>query len=270
MPDYIHQLKTSGEVEITHPSGKKSVVPLEQLTLLMDGMSREGMDMWDEEDEDMEHEEEPLDAPGGLLSMAGVSLNALGQFFYGNRRANQQDEDRGSNDSWETYESADVGRFKMDVDGEVDGHTLPDDMEVFHEPTIAAPVPIYPRPSTTSPKAPDTSPSASGSSLRSFGARDTTTPSPPSSLKPTPIPTPPSTNASTPSPQNLRPSPLDDDDEGPWQRFAILPSTPNDHAFLTSKPGTPQASKAFMTRLAKEYKVLATSLPGLYSSQRFA
>jgi len=51
---------------------------------------------------------------------------------------------------------------------------------------------------------------------------------------------------------------LNDDDEV-WQRFAILPSAPPDHAFY----GTPtaQPSKAFHPRLNKEYRALTSSLP---------
>ena len=45
-----------------------------------------------------------------------------------------------------------------------------------------------------------------------------------------------------------------------WKRFDILPTPPPDHAFLTVVPTQP--SKAFMTRLYKEYRVLASSLPG--------
>ena len=57
----------------------------------------------------------------------------------------------------------------------------------------------------------------------------------------------------------------DDDDEGleggrPWKRFQVLPSAPADHAYYSTPPAQP--SRSFMTRLAKEYKALQSSLPG--------
>ncbi|KAF8634421.1 hypothetical protein AX15_000872 [Amanita polypyramis BW_CC] len=44
-----------------------------------------------------------------------------------------------------------------------------------------------------------------------------------------------------------------------WKRFDVLSSTPVDHAFYSSTPATP--SKAFMSRLNREYRALASSLP---------
>lgn len=55
---------------------------------------------------------------------------------------------------------------------------------------------------------------------------------------------------------------LEDEDESQWQRFAVLPGTPVDHAFYSSKPA--QTTKAFMSRLNKEYRVLKSSLPGIF------
>ncbi|EIN14046.1 hypothetical protein PUNSTDRAFT_140436 [Punctularia strigosozonata HHB-11173 SS5] len=50
-----------------------------------------------------------------------------------------------------------------------------------------------------------------------------------------------------------------DDDITNWTRFALLPSAPADHAFYTTTPGQP--SRHFLSRLAKEYRVLSSSLP---------
>ena len=56
----------------------------------------------------------------------------------------------------------------------------------------------------------------------------------------------------------------DDADEGegsaPWKRFEVLPSAPVDHAYYGTAPAQP--SRSFMSRLAKEYKALQSSLPG--------
>lgn len=46
-----------------------------------------------------------------------------------------------------------------------------------------------------------------------------------------------------------------------WIPFAILPTAPEDHAFLSQLPPSQQA-KSFMQRLNKEYRVLSSSLPG--------
>jgi ubiquitin-conjugating enzyme E2 O len=48
--------------------------------------------------------------------------------------------------------------------------------------------------------------------------------------------------------------------EVPWERFAVLPEAPPDHAFMSTTPTQP--SRNFMTRLTKEYRVLSSSLPG--------
>lgn len=44
-----------------------------------------------------------------------------------------------------------------------------------------------------------------------------------------------------------------------WKRFDILPSAPPDHAYYSHPPAQP--GKAFMTRLQREYRALASSLP---------
>lgn len=71
----------------------------------------------------------------------------------------------------------------------------------------------------------------------------------------------PSTNANV----NGR-SILDDLDEetSPWHRFEILPSAPMDHAYYGTKSSAAQPPKTFLTRLAKEYRVLASSLPSAF------
>jgi ubiquitin-conjugating enzyme E2 O len=49
--------------------------------------------------------------------------------------------------------------------------------------------------------------------------------------------------------------------EVPWKRFDILPAAPGDHAFYSEQPAQP--GKSFMARLNREYRALASSLPGL-------
>jgi ubiquitin-conjugating enzyme E2 O len=56
----------------------------------------------------------------------------------------------------------------------------------------------------------------------------------------------------------------DDDDSTPWKRFDILPSAPPDHAYYATTPSQP--TKAFHVRLAREYRILQSSLPGKIST----
>jgi ubiquitin-conjugating enzyme E2 O len=59
--------------------------------------------------------------------------------------------------------------------------------------------------------------------------------------------------------------PLMEDDtkeELTWKGFDILSCAPRDHAYFSSIPSQP--SKSFLGRLTKEYRVLSSSLPGLY------
>lgn len=52
----------------------------------------------------------------------------------------------------------------------------------------------------------------------------------------------------------------DDSDALPWKRFDILSSAPVDHAYYSSTPAQP--SRTFLSRLSREYRILASSLPG--------
>lgn len=59
---------------------------------------------------------------------------------------------------------------------------------------------------------------------------------------------------------NSSSSSVDADLDIHWKRFEILASAPVDHAFYGSIPAQP--SRSFLARLNKEYRVLASSLPG--------
>lgn len=45
-----------------------------------------------------------------------------------------------------------------------------------------------------------------------------------------------------------------------WKRFDVISEAPVDHAFYASEPAQP--SKSFLGRLTREYRILASSLPG--------
>ncbi|KDN41490.1 hypothetical protein RSAG8_07440, partial [Rhizoctonia solani AG-8 WAC10335] len=60
-----------------------------------------------------------------------------------------------------------------------------------------------------------------------------------------------------------------DEDNSPWHRFEVLPSAPADHAYYAQKTTSAQLPRSFMTRLTKEFKVLASSLPSSSLLQAF-
>ncbi|KAM6498437.1 hypothetical protein JOM56_006385 [Amanita muscaria] len=53
--------------------------------------------------------------------------------------------------------------------------------------------------------------------------------------------------------------PSTSNDGGSWKRFDVLSSAPIDHAFYSTTPAIPP--KSFLSRLNREYRVLASSLP---------
>lgn len=59
------------------------------------------------------------------------------------------------------------------------------------------------------------------------------------------------------------PRTAEEEEDGPWKRFEILPAAPPDHAFLDKRAnGSGSQSRQFMMRLSKEYNILGSSLPG--------
>lgn len=72
------------------------------------------------------------------------------------------------------------------------------------------------------------------------------------------------TDLRSPIAQAPRPTSIDlPEDSDDWKRFEILSSAPVDHAFYSSVPSQP--SKAFLGRIQREYRALA-SLPGMLNS----
>ncbi|KAG8915038.1 hypothetical protein FRC01_003811 [Tulasnella sp. 417] len=221
----VTSLRTSGDIEVYLASGETIPVPLTRLTLLMDG--RDGMPgIWDD----------PIVIDGQPDAEAGQGeaiSQVLGQFF-GIHTANgagveDLDEDMGSQGSWEDYDGDGDG---MDVDGGDNYQELP-------------PLVSIPEASTE-----DVSESAAMPGIVSNPPEEPTS----SNIPPSP-PSPHSPPAKPADSENE----VEDDLEGPWKKFKMLPSAPPDHAFLSKKTGQP--SRQFMSRLAKEYKMLSTGLP---------
>lgn len=69
-----------------------------------------------------------------------------------------------------------------------------------------------------------------------------------------------STPTSVPSTATSRPRTKPKPDDPSWERFAVLDDAPEDHHFYSEPVGKPNS--AFFSRLQKEFKVLASSLPG--------
>ncbi|KAG9042571.1 hypothetical protein FS837_010684 [Tulasnella sp. UAMH 9824] len=221
----VISLRTSGDIDLYLASGETVSVPLKRLTLLMDG--RDGLPgLWDD----------PIvidGQPDGAAGQAEVMSQVLGQFF-GIHTANgagveDLDEDMGSQGSWEDYDGDGDG---MDVDAGDNYQELPPLVSIpeasTEDVTMNAPTqPVVPNPSQE----------------------------PASSNLP---PTPSSPQSPTTKPGDSE-NEVEDDLEGPWKKFKMLASAPPDHAFLSKKPGQP--TRQFMSRLAKEYKMLSTGLP---------
>lgn len=222
----VTDLRSDGLIEVTLPNFNKVIVPLQRLTLLQDGLDPTVEDMWGDEYDDEQADDIDDDM----------------EIEYDDPR----DADAHSEGSWETVPEEDREEWteeqdedSMDVD--------PVQANAEGPPAAAvAPAPASePTPETGSP--PLLTPSAATANGAPIELRT-----------PSPLP---ATASSSRIPQPTRQSILSgsDDDEA-WQRFAVLPSAPADHAFY----GTPvaQPSKTFTSRIAKEFRVLSNNLPG--------
>ncbi|KAF8213205.1 hypothetical protein K438DRAFT_1803556 [Mycena galopus ATCC 62051] len=217
-----------GTVELTHPNGAVKSYPLQRLTKLYDGIDQLEDDMWDEMSEHQHgvHEENPL------------------------WTINEEPADSDSGDDWPD-DDYDDGTGEEDGDGAAaeittmngNGHAAPQlflgPLEVVSGLLSSGLLSIYGGPETPRPEV----------------VAGPATPMP-HEVDKLPSPDVPKDAADSPSPEALD---SDDERETPWKRFEVLPSAPEDHAYYTSPPAQP--SKAFLGRLTKEYRVLASSLP---------
>ncbi|KAG8921952.1 hypothetical protein FRC02_012255 [Tulasnella sp. 418] len=252
----VTNLKTSGDVEVTLVSGAVVHVPLDQLTLLM---RHEMDDLWDpiEQDDDQMEDQAPhspivQQIADGILDLAGAGLHAVEQFLYGRRDRREED---GSEGSWETYATGDEDD-RMDVDDDA-LPPLMDLSELAHQFSTSPPAPTM----HSSPASNKASPPPVTSNTPTPAATKVVTPPPVAEVTlPTDwTPTSPSVaeEKETKDAEFIQEVKVDSDC---WERFAILPGAPSDHAFLSKTSGGAQA-RNFMTRLNKEYKVLSSSLP---------
>lgn len=224
---YGVQLNLDGAIEVTHPDLTVQNYPLNRLTKLYDGIEQLE-DMWDDASEGHDSYDDS-EGPVWTMDEDGV-----------------WQPETGSGDEWEEYEEdEDQGDEEGDLFAmQVDSPGWGDDP--------MAPLDIVPRLS------PPSSAPESNSRSDTPRAEILTSPSPLPSLAVDRLPSP-------DVPKDADETALDDlssdDPELPWKRFDILSSAPVDHAYYSSPPAQP--SRAFLTRLAREYRVLSSSLPGM-------
>lgn len=215
-------------MELTHPNGTVKSYPLQRLTKLYDGIDQLEDDMWDEMSEHQHHGAEHTNL-WTITEEEGTS----------------EPPDSDSGDDWPD-DDYDDGTEEEDETAVVEVPTVDGDGRAWPD------VPLGPL---------EVVPGLLSSDLISSMCDGPETPQ----AEVAPAPVTPSAADRLPSPdvpKDASPSPdLDSDEpESPWKRFDVLPSAPVDHAFYTSAPAQP--SKAFLGRLTKEYRVLASSLPG--------
>ncbi|KAG9103116.1 hypothetical protein FRC06_000178 [Ceratobasidium sp. 370] len=229
----VINLTTSGLIEVVLPHGKSVQVPLERVTLL----NNEGMDelgLWPEDDEGMssggsEYESEHVMEE--VLYTDGLPPEGEEEADGWETEGSEPDEDMESaEEDWADAEGGDAERDKP--------MTMP-----------GGPIPASPTLPPTTP-APTAVPASALVDIPSAVA----------AVAASTIGAGPSTNTNAIANGG---SILDqlDEDNSPWHRFEILPSAPLDHAYYATKSSSAQPPKSFLTRLAKEYKVLASSLP---------
>jgi len=201
-------------------------VALERLTLLQDTMN-DFVDMWGDDLSD---------------GVNGPEDDVLFDNFWGISPMDAAEMENRSDGSWETYEGeCEIKDSWEEMDVDEPPPLIPVGSLATREPEdhiasrvdvktpIISPRPIIPESQSSTPR--------------------------PSSTSSTPVP---STSTAPVASSSLS---IEDDPDSPWQRFQVLSSAPADHAYYNSKPSADQPTKGFHSRMTKEYRALATSLP---------
>ncbi|KZV83155.1 hypothetical protein EXIGLDRAFT_684160 [Exidia glandulosa HHB12029] len=224
----VTELRQDGLIEVTLPNFNKVVVPLQRLTLLQDGLDPTVEDMWGDE-----YDNESADNPDEDMEI---------------EYEDPADADAQSEGSWETLPEEDRDGWADEPEGEamdVDQSAAAPDVSSPASAPVPTPAPAgVPAPDASSP--PLLTPPLASANAAPIELRT-----------PSPLP---AAASSSRIPQPTRQSILSgSEDEEAWQRFAVLPSAPPDHAFY----GTPavQPSKSFTSRINKEFRVLSNNLP---------
>ncbi|KAJ7225675.1 hypothetical protein GGX14DRAFT_421669 [Mycena pura] len=225
----VTNINLDGTIELTHPDGAVSSYPLQRLTKLYDGIDQLEDDMWDEASE-------------------GHGTGEDNQLWSINSEGAWETDDSESGDDWPSH-----GYHEEVEEEEIATEELPGVNGHAHSFDRAWPdVPLGPL-----DPVPLLTPHLFTGSVTPRAEVDVRQNTPvPREVERFPSPDVPQDAADDPSPDEIA---SEDGIESPWKRFEILPSVPPDHAYYNSPPAHPP--KLFMSRLTREYRVLASSLP---------
>jgi ubiquitin-conjugating enzyme E2 O len=218
-------LRLDGTAEVTHPNSTISVYPLERLTKLYDGIEQLEDDGWAGDTSD---DDESVDENGdGIWLKDGEGVWRYRLDDADGNEWQETDKDEDGPDDGDEDDAMDLEDDAMDVDDDFGT----DFMTVSSHPDTPPP-PLDPI-STVAPFS---------VVQKIFNDAEG-----------------PVSNSNMDQESNTAGA---RDDLSPWKRFDILGSAPHDHAFYATAPSQP--SKNFLGRLTKEYRVLLSSLPGVY------
>jgi len=237
----VVNLSLDGTVDVRLANGQMRRVGIKQLQVLGDASYMEEMmggpahaDEWFEDGMDMDGEDGTSQASWETMSDASGSGSNLGDEAFGDEEEmDGSEEEKGGEDA--------------EMGGEIDEEEQ-DRRDVEEVDPLLNPV----------------SPVAVRKSLEDMTAATTTTT--PNYIAPSADAGPSKVNGSG-SGRNgtIHKQALDADDEH-WQRFAMLEEAPADHHFI-GELSNQAGAKTYHTRLAKEHRALASSLPGELASK---
>ena len=244
----VKDLRLDGKVEVTLPGGRVAIVEHERLSILNEGGER-GMFGDDPGGEDGEEGSLVEEGDGEWEEMDGLEDEGGGDLMFDSEGGEEEDEEAGvlaevdewgrdDDDDEEDEEESSVARSLQDL---ATSRQEPVAAPPSSATSIVAPIPVSASTSANLPSTPFPLPTA--------------TPPIPSILQ---------QQQAHASSSSAPKSKLADSPE--WTRFEMLEEVPEDHHFFNTPVGKPNA--AFSTRMQKEFKVLASSLPG-ESSFRF-
>ncbi|GAA5970526.1 hypothetical protein JCM11641_007339 [Rhodosporidiobolus odoratus] len=236
----VWDLLLDGTTLIRFPDNTKQAFPNERLVHLDDGMDPEsGMPMEGQEGMEMEDDEEDSEAGSwitddgvereGGMEVADIVLEAID----GSDDDMGSDEEHGGKGGWaDEDESMRVDEAEQEQGAGADARRDP--------AALAAAI----------------SSSASDIEVEASLLPNRSSPLPSTSTAPSSAPTP--SLSTAPTAQVSMPSALEED-FADWSRFEVLEEVPDDHHYKDEQIQVP--GKAFISRVRKEYAVLASSLP---------
>ncbi|GAA5923704.1 hypothetical protein JCM3775_000479 [Rhodotorula graminis] len=254
----VWDLLLDGRALVRLPNGDKQAFPVYRIIQLDDGLDPEG-DLGaalDGEDDAMSTDgESGSESDGSWMTEDGdaVMSGAEGDDLEGVVDAVMEDDSQ--DEDYETEEEGAEGtaprrsgrrKGRTGDEGDVKGWADDDD-EQLEAASSAALVGVDSSAAPTAAAAPEP-PSTAAATSPSSSAATAPAPAPTSTA---PAPTPAATSVSMPADV--------EEDFADWSRFEVLEEAPLDHHYIGEPVQVP--GKAFMSRMRKEHKVLASSLP---------